>query len=182
MPKDPDDFLRETDHKHLEFKLDAVERHASELLTDKLKAEAKIARLEAEIARLGGQPPDHRESIQRNIAELKRVETLYRERKGELEAQIQDSIRKLGATADDAKKARAILDGLQDKVTELMVVAIEKSSRRRQFRTIALSFSLGVLSSFVAAWLWSVATRSPASTPSFNPPAIHSPPAPASAK
>ena len=71
MIKDPQDSFREVESMRVQFELDGLKRHASEVLTEKIKAEQTIARLEAEIVRLGGETRSYRESIRREVDRAK---------------------------------------------------------------------------------------------------------------
>lgn len=116
---------------------------------EKFELNQKIAKLEAEIERLGGASPIYRESVRESLsrseAELGRVEALFR-----------SSVRQLILVNNDATKTRLILDELKGNVTSLLISAIEQSEKRRQVRAIIVSFILGIATSLIASTLWTM--------------------------
>ncbi len=181
MPEHIDDGLpAKLQKKLLRMEVRAAEESVSELLRDKLAADAKIRALELEIERLGGESPERRKSRERNIfhskKELEHVEEIYNREKLALENQLLRLVREVDAKEHEKQTAEAILEGLHKPIVELMIAANREAFFGKKLKTAVLSFILGVISSLAATWLWSVAIRTPEpEAHSSAPPAVQSP-------
>lgn len=155
------------------FKINALEKFKNEQLDKAIRLEIENDTLRKKLEELLGKDPAEIKALQdavgRATTYMEKLITIYDSKSSDIKKQIEEKLTELEAVSDNINKAKEIYNSIHGPIVSIMSDAIESVEKKKQHKTVFVSFLIGVISSLAATLFYNLVTEDDMSATSETP-------------